>query len=158
MEALMTQLRDALKFAMLPMFALPTHAEPMAEHQAFRVAVRSTPALASVASEINLIIWPRQSNSLSGATMTVTIDAQGTQTISNLDKQEMIDLGSYAVGVHSFALSAIAPFMIDQNGGSKAAGNGNGTCAGQFFVNPYQQYYFVMVSSPDGLTFQCQIR
>lgn len=105
-----------------------------------------------------LIIWPRQPNSMTGARMTVVIDAQSAQTISNLTEQQMIDLGSLTPGVHAFSLGSITGYMVDQNGGTQQASSGNATCAGQFLVSPYQTYYALMVASQDGVTFQCQIR
>jgi hypothetical protein len=107
---------------------------------------------------VKLLIWAKQPNSATGARLDVSVDAQATVSISNIDRQQIVDLGSYEPGPHSYSLSSITVFRVDQSGSTQQMTDGGGTCTGQFIVGPFQTYYFLAVTSPNGISFDCRIQ
>lgn len=110
--------------------------------------------VASVPSR--LIIWPKQAATVTGASMVVWIDGREVGPISNLQKQEVLELGDLALGVREFKLTRISAYAVDGAGNTQRA-TSDGTCSGQFLVQAYQTYYFVLVTTPNGTDFQCRI-
>lgn len=107
--------------------------------------------------EAKIIIWPRMPNSVTGATFDISIDGNGKGSISNLNEQELLSLGSLSEGVHTFDLSNIQGYSIDAVGKSTKTTLPIGTCQGQFRATPFQTYYFVGVTTADGHDWRCQI-
>jgi hypothetical protein len=105
-----------------------------------------------------LFIWPKVAGTSTGAKMQVAVDGNSSGVISNLTQQQMIDIGDLTVGLHQFALTGIEVHAIDQAGNAQLVNNGKGTCSGQFVVQAYQTYYFVMVGTTNGTDFQCRIQ
>lgn len=107
---------------------------------------------------VHLLIWARQAGSMSGATMEVSVDGKSVGSLSNLQQQMLMPIGSLNVGTHSFQLNDITGYMVDVNGSNTKATTTSATCSGQFAVQQFQTYYFVMVATNDGIHMQCQIR
>jgi hypothetical protein len=107
---------------------------------------------------VQLLIWAKRSGTISGAAMTVSVDGQHRGEVSNLDEQMLRLLGDFEPGLHSYSLGGIRLFRVDHEGRVERIPAPDGSCAGQFVVQPFQTYYFLMVTSPDGTTFQCQIQ
>jgi hypothetical protein len=120
-------------------------------------AVAATPPN-RVAVATKLIIWPKVAGSTTGASMRLAIDGNSVGSISNLSKQEMLDMGTLTTGMHQYELSSITGYGIDQAGNATKVNDGNGKCSGQFVVQAYQTYYFVMVGTQTGSDFQCRIQ
>jgi hypothetical protein len=131
-------------------------------------AVGTTVAVAALAQsggeravtpvEVKLLIWAKRPGTASGSTMSVAVDGGKSTDIDNLDSQMLVDLGSLEPGIHQFALSHIIVYNVDQKGVTSRVPGTDGTCAGQFFVQPFQTYYLLGVNSQDGQSFQCVIQ
>ena len=106
-----------------------------------------------------LLIWPKLPNSATGATIDIAIDGTSRGTISNINQQEMLDIGDLAEGPHTFTLTNMVVYLVDSTGkATKAPISGSGTCSGQFRATPFQTYYFIGVRTPDGKSFECGIQ
>ncbi len=107
---------------------------------------------------VKLVIWPKRAGVVSGSDMEVRVESQLKGQLSNLDEQGLLDLGGMDPGIHRFALSNIRMYAVDQDGGVQRMPNVNGTCSGQFVVQPFQTYYLVVANTQDGQTFSCMIQ
>ena len=110
------------------------------------------------AVSVKLLIWPKRAGTPTGASMDVSVDGTTRGSISNLDEQMVLDLGNLEPGIHQYQLTNIGMYMVDNDGGTDRRNDGNGKCAGQFYVQPFQTYYVLGVFTQDGIGFQCNVQ
>ena len=105
-----------------------------------------------------LIIWPKVPASVTGMTLNVDVDGVAKGTISNINTQEMLSMDTLSAGIHTFQLSGMDGFFIDNNGIATKVSTSPGSCHGTFSIQAFQTYYQLMVQSVDGKTLVCAIR